>query len=199
MQEKGYFEKHPYFKELTTASREAVGAIEYFVKLEPHHKVVVVGCGYGRETLQIAPLVAHVYGIDVSDTILRKARKITKAKGIHNFTLILADTYKDGVPEDIDIVYSIVVMQHLTRDLVHDYFCTLEKKLAPTGKMVVQFLEKMTDIYYDADIRVYEPQVTWTKEQMFALAEECNLTLQIRTITINKDVLHHWGCFARSG
>lgn len=197
MQEKGYFEKHPYFKEFTSASMEAVGAIEYFVKLEEHHKVLIIGCGYGRETLQIAPHVQWVWGIDVSEKILKKARQVTSRRKIKNFTTILVDNYKQQVPSDIDIIYSIVVMQHLTRDLVYDYFHTLPRRLSPSGKMVVQFLEKLTDVYYDADIRVYEPQVTWTKDHIREMAETCGLTLQIRTVTINKEVFHHWCCFER--
>ena len=200
MHERRYFDnhKHPSFKDFNISGPETLRSIEYFIKLKPHYKVVVIGCGYGRDTLQIAPHVGHVYGIDVSDKILDKACRITADNGIHNFTPVLADTYRNDIPEDIDLVFSIVVIQHITRDLTHDYFNTLEKKLSPTGVMVVQFLERTKNICKDADLRVYEPGVTWTNKEICELAEECNLTLkEIRTIVLRKDILHHWAYFVK--
>ena len=138
-----------------------------------------------------------VYGIDVNRTILRKAVKITSENGVHNFTPILADTYKSGIPSGIDLVYSVVTMQHLTRDLVYDYFHALSEKLNKDGMMIVQFLERVGDKGLDAELRVYEPSVTWRKEQIVELAEECDLSLVIRTVKIKSDIFHHWGCFRK--
>ncbi len=197
MQEERYFEKHPCFRKFTTIGHETIPAIEYFTKLEPHYKVVVIGCGYGRETLQIAPRVEYVYGIDVSHTILQKAVKITSENGVHNFIPVLVDTYKEDIPSGIDLVYSVVTMQHLTRDLVYDYFHTLSRKLNKEGVMIVQFLERVGDKGLDAELRVYEPSVTWRKEQIVELAEECDLSLVIRTVKIKSDIFHHWGCFRK--
>ena len=195
MQEQGYFEKHVHFKNFTTIGHETIPAIEYFVRLESHYKVVVIGCGYGRETIQIAPLVSWVWGIDVNETILQKALDVLANEGIYNFTWVLAEDYEKYVPNNIDLVYSVVTMQHLTRDLVYDYFHVLSKKLNKEGVMIVQFLERIGDKGLDADLRVYEPSVTWKKEQIVDLAGKCNLSLEIRTVKIRDDIFHHWGCF----
>ena len=197
MQEEEYFEKHPCFKNFTTVGHETIPAIEYFTKLEPHYKVVIIGCGYGREVLQIAPHVEYVYGIDVSHTILQKAVKVTSENGVYNFIPILADRYKNDILSGIDLVYSVVTMQHLTRDLVYDYFHALSEKLNKDGMMVVQFLERVDDKGLDAELRVYEPSVTWKKEQIAELAEKCGLSLVIRTVKIKAGIFHHWGCFRK--
>ncbi len=199
MQEKGYFEKHVHFKNYTTVGHETLRSIECFMKLESHQKVVIIGCGYGRETLQIAPHVQWVWGIDVTEGILQKALEVTSSEGVHNFTGVLADDYAENVPDDIDLIYSVVTMQHLTRDLVRDYFHTLSKKLSPTGSMIVQFLERLDDKGDDADLRVYEPSVTWRKKEIAKLAEECGLSFTDRVVEINPNIFHHWGYFKVSG
>jgi len=47
----------------------------------------------------------------------------------------------------------------------------------------------------DADLRVYEPSVTWKEKQIARLSEEWGLTLTLRAVNIKPKVLHHWGYF----
>jgi len=94
-----------------------VAIINRFHPLAPDSKVVAIGCGYGRETLKITPIVNRMYGIDVSKKILDKAVNFLGTRNVHNFTPVLADNYKMAIPDSIDVVLSIVVMQRLTRDL----------------------------------------------------------------------------------
>src|SRR5712691_12656819 len=120
MQEQDYFENHPCYRGLDDHGGD-VNFIEKFITLNPKMSAVVIGCGYGRESAYIAKRVGWVYGIDVNETILSKARAWVTERGVHNFTAILADNYKSDIPNEIDLIYSIVVMQHLTKDLVYDY------------------------------------------------------------------------------
>ncbi len=151
LQEAGYFEKHVHFKGYTTIGHETLPSIEFFTKLRSIDKVVIIGCGYGRETIQIAPHVRWVWGIDVTEKLLQKALEVISSQGIYNFTGVLADNYNEHLPDNIDLIYSVVTMQHLTRDLVYDYFETLSKKLSSQGVMIIQFLERVKDKGLDAD------------------------------------------------
>ena len=197
MQEREYFEKHPRYKGLLAFGKETVPAIEQFTKLDSSQTVVVVGCGYGRECVQLALFVRQVYGIDVNPLIIKKAMEFTRAQGMTNFTGVIVDNWEQEIPGDIDIVYSMVVMQHLTRDLVYDYFNHLPKKLSPSGIMIIQFLEKFTDIYHDAEIKLYEPQVSWTKEEIEQLAEKHDLQVEIKTIKATELAVWHWCGFRK--
>ena len=145
MQDSGYFDNHPcYQPDVVASGDEGVTATAPFMALAPDQNVVVIGCGFGRESVPIARRVRHVYGIDVNDTILNKAMQYTASQGVSNFTPVAAADYRDKIPDGIALVFSIVVMQHLTRDLVEDYFRTLGAKLRPDGLMLVQFLEVMS-------------------------------------------------------
>lgn len=175
MQARGYFEKHVYYD---TASGELplfggdVEFIERFMPLDPDLQVVVIGCGYGRESVLIAPRVGHVFGIDVSGEILEKARRFTSEHGVENFTPVLAENWRERIPEGIDLVYAITVFQHLTRDLVRDYIEGLADRLRPGGRILCQFLDESSHAERyerDAELRVYEPSVSWGPEQIEAL------------------------------
>jgi len=61
--------------------------------------------------------------------------------------------------------------------------------------MIVQFLDRVSDKGLEAELRVYEPSVTWRRKQIIELAEECGLFLTIRTVGVRDDIFHHWGCF----
>lgn len=183
MQQNDYFEKHPCYDGLTDKYPSEVALIESFVPLRPEMKVVVIGCGYGRESAHIAPRVKRLYGIDVSERILDKAIRYLGERGVKNFTPVLAERYARDVPKGIDLVFSIVVMQHLTRDLVRDYFGNLSAKLRPGGVMLIQFLETLSPhAARDADLKTYEPSVSWSKEEIEELAPPNGLeVIEIRT------------------
>ena len=199
LQEQDYFEKHHCYGGLRDLGVGDAENIERFVKLVPTMQVAVIGCGYGRETLHIAPRVAHVFGIDVSDKILAKASEFLEARGIHNFTPIRADRYDSDLPSSLDLVYSVVVMQHLTRDLVRDYFTKLARKLSTSGSFVVQFIENLVEgTETDADTRDYEPSVSWTVKQLEQLGRLSNLALrEIRSYKVTDTAIWHWAWFGR--
>lgn len=43
--------------------------------LEPHHRVLDAGCGYGRLTAMVCPLVREYVGVDFSEQAIEEARK----------------------------------------------------------------------------------------------------------------------------
>lgn len=206
--DEGYFDQHPIYKGSREFSLNDYGgldaeqALSAFGGLGPDKNVVVIGCGYGRETLQLAPKVRHVWGIDVSDKVLARARGFLASHGIENFTPVLASEYGSRLPRDIDVVFSVVVMQHLTRDLVRDYFTTLKEHLAEGGMFVVQFLEELFDgvDQRDAELRVYEPSISWTVAQLAELSTEAGLRFrEVRTEMLGPKTLWHWAHFTKAG
>jgi cyclopropane fatty-acyl-phospholipid synthase-like methyltransferase len=199
LQNDGYFDSHPYYLGLINSNRGEIANIEAFRPLTSDMIVVVIGCGYGRETAYIAPRVNQVYGIDVNAVVLSKAVHYLAERSITNFTPVLADRYKTDIPDGVDLVFSIVVMQHLTRDLVEDYFVSLAKKLKFGGAMVIQFLEDCGDWkQIDAELKAYEPSVTWTLPELAALCRACGLVFNARSIQATDTCLWHWLYAVRS-
>ena len=203
LQDNDYFDHHPCYRGLKDfAQDDTLSTITRFVALDASMTVVVVGSGYGRESAQIAPHVRHVYGIDVNETILSKSVAYLEARGIRNFTPVLAESYAHDLPQGIDLVYSIVVMQHLTRDLTRGYFQNLGGKLSPSGSFVVQFLEELYPgvEQADAELRAYEPSVSWTSYQIAELSRAAGLQYkEVRTNLVTPTALWHWAHFGVPG
>lgn len=202
LQDENYFESHPCYKGINDFSGdEAVEAIQWFLPIRSDMRVAVIGCGYGRETLRLAPLVHQVYGIDVSETILKKAVSYLSERGVSNFSPIIAETFAQDIPDGIDLVFSIVVMQHLTRDLVHNYFTQLRRKLLPGGSFVVQFLDVEIPDYSASDASIQgggEPSVSWSPWQLVELSRAAGLKfVEIRTQLVTDVALWHWVHFRK--
>lgn len=201
LQEADYFDRHPRYEQgrLETGAYD-IETIGRFCSIEPHHVVVVIGCGYGRESAFICKRAALVYGVDVSDKIL--ARASAHLSGTHrvtNFRPVLAEKYATDIPSGIDLVYSVTVMQHLTRDLVCDYLQTLGGKLAPAGRMLIQFLEYGVSEPDASVSKVYEPTVSWTPDQIKQASEAAGLvTLNFTTDAVRPGCAWHWACLGRA-
>lgn len=202
LQDESYFEKHPCYKGISDfGGQEAIQAIEWFVPIRNDMRIVVIGCGYGRETLRLAPLVDQVYGIDVNETILKKAVAYLSERNITNFVPVLAETFAENVPDGIDLVFSIVVMQHLTRDLVRNYFLELGRKLSPGGGLVIQFLDEPNVDYSKTDALDAsggEPSISWSPWQLVDLSRAAGLKfVEIRTQLVTEAALWHWIYFRK--
>jgi len=129
----------------------------------------------------------------VSDRILTKAARFLSENGVGNFTPVLAERYKEKIPPQIDLVFSVVVMQHLTRDLVRDYFRGLQGKLKPGGHFLVQFVEDFLAYDTDAQAIDYEPSINWTPRQILELSEGVGLDfLEVRSRKVTPTALWHW-------
>jgi cyclopropane fatty-acyl-phospholipid synthase-like methyltransferase len=196
MQDHGYFDNHRCYRDRDAAGDYDLRQIERFVPLKPTDTVVVIGCGYGRETAHIAPRVKRVFGIDVSHTILSQTIAYVRARGILNFVPVLAEEYAEVIPDGIDLVYSLVTFQHLTRDLANDYLLTLGKKLAPDGRMVLQYLESENG-QDDAEIREYEPSVSWTPTQITWAANDAGLKVIDLVTDMHPRCFYHWAHLGR--
>lgn len=199
MQNDDYFENHMYYgqgkKELPLYGDD-LELIGRFVELKKEMTVAVIGCGYGRESVLISPHVKRIYGIDVNQKILNKAKRYVREKGVYNFIPVLAHSWQSAITDDLDFVFEITVFQHLTKDLTKDYIDGMRKKLKKNGRILCQFFESEYGTY-DADLRKYEPCVNWTMPEIVELAKECNLEiLKIEHRHFPKDKADwHWVLF----
>jgi FkbM family methyltransferase len=214
MQNKGYFEnqnqallkdfgeeKYQKFygttdpKKPRNTSEKDREHIARFVTLDRSMTAAIIGCGYGRETLAIAPQVKHVYGIDVNHTILDKAQDFLASNNVYNFTPVLAENWRTLTPPYLDFVYSITVFQHLTKDLVIDYLIGLSEKLTPEGTALCQFAE-LRGGTSDADLKVYEPSVNWTVAEIDTVLHDAGLeVISVSSEEIPDRGFWHWAFF----
>jgi cyclopropane fatty-acyl-phospholipid synthase-like methyltransferase len=203
LHEAGYYKLHPYYKDKTKAPDGDLLAIRHFLELRPEWTVAIIGSGYGREAVLIAPLVRKVYGVDVGEIVFAQMREYLAAKKVSNVEAVDASRWREELPAGLDFVYSFVTFQHLTRDLTRDYILGLAEKFAEDGRGVVQFSDSPTGSVDTEDIAV-EPNVRWTVSEIKALFEEAGLTIYrletrngVGGIRSKKPWVWHWVYFGK--
>jgi SAM-dependent methyltransferase len=95
------------------------------------------GCGVGRLSQALAEYADEVVGVDISAPMLAAAARIDTGSHctfIHNDAPDLR-----VLPDDhVDLVYSVLVLQHLPRPVIDTYLAELLRVLRPDGTAVIQ-------------------------------------------------------------
>lgn len=128
---------------------------------ELHKKVFLeLGCGTGRETRYYTEVFDTIYGVDVSENMIEKAKK-----RVSGATLLVCDGETLPVPDNsIDIVYSFIVLQHCPKDIVLSYFKEVKRVLRKGGVFVFQIhIGEQHQEQQD-----YLSYSTWTKQEVQA-------------------------------
>src|SRR5438445_1731383 len=96
------------------------------------------GCGVGRLARALASRYAEVIGVDIAASMLEHARKFNAdhanlrfVENVHGDLRFLPDA-------SIDLIYSVIVLQHMPAQLQRVYIAEFMRTLAPGGLAVFQ-------------------------------------------------------------
>ncbi len=95
------------------------------------------GCGVGRLTLPLAERCERVYGVDVSPSMLREARRNAERMGLPNVQWLPAERL-DELRGAYDLVQSFLVFQHIPVRDGERILATLVRGLRPGGVGSIQ-------------------------------------------------------------
>lgn len=101
--------------------------------------VIDFGCGLGRLTAALAPRFGHVTGVDISSSHLAIAREEIARRGIANVDFVQLETIEavERLPM-VDLVFSVIVLQHNPPPVILSLFAGLLGRVAPGGAAVIQ-------------------------------------------------------------
>lgn len=102
-----------------------------------------IGCGVGRLLREFSKMFNEIYGVDVSDEMIKKATELNvhlkNAKFIKNNGYDLSyfpDKY-------FDFVYSVVTFQHIPeKEIVHTYISEISRVLKKDGLFKIHIAKK---------------------------------------------------------
>ncbi|MEZ5461954.1 class I SAM-dependent methyltransferase [Dokdonella sp.] len=98
------------------------------------------GCGVGRLLIPLARVSKRATGIDVSSSMLEKARQHCARLGIENVQLALSDDALSRIKSSHDLIHSHIVFAHIHPSRGMKVMQRLAEKVSPGGFMAVQFL-----------------------------------------------------------
>jgi trans-aconitate methyltransferase len=103
--------------------------------------VLDLGCGIGRLTIPVAQArpQATVFGLDVSDAMLDRAR-LTRPLP-QNVLFVKGDGVRLPELPPLAAAFSVTVFQHLPEEVVEMYISQVALKLVPGGVFFFQFVD----------------------------------------------------------
>jgi SAM-dependent methyltransferase len=127
--------------------REVAGVFAELTRLgiDPgRRRALDFGCGVGRLSQALAEHVDQVVGVDISPTMLEKARELDRSGGRCAF--ILNEASDLGIIESgsVDVVYSSLVLQHMPPEFARGYLKEFARVLAPGGVAAFQVASRPT-------------------------------------------------------
>lgn len=114
-----------------TLSALSQAALEH-AAAQPGERVVDVGCGCGATTLSLAERGASVWGVDISEPMLARARE--RATGMDNVRFTRADAAAERFAAEHDLVFSRFGVMFF--DDPAAAFANLRTALRPAGRLV---------------------------------------------------------------
>src|SRR5208283_4983187 len=122
------------------AVRAIVSELKHFSADTHAMQALEIGCGPGRLLKPLSRHFARIYGVDVSDEMVRLARK--RLRDIPNAHVEATNgaTLSQFADASLDFIYSYAVFQHIpSRDVVLSYMREARRVLRPGGIFRAQF------------------------------------------------------------
>ena len=167
------------FARYASPPRDTPYPLEYAYNQLGHvegQRIVDFGCGSGANTVLLANRGAHVWGIDISEDLLRLAKRRLAVSGREGGATFIAGSAHDlPFPDNsIDVVFGIAILHHLDLDLVSR---EVRRVLKPGGRAIFQEPVRNSPVlrfvrslipYRAPDISPYERPLTDAELERFA-------------------------------
>ena len=137
--------------------------------LNKNDKVLELGCGTGRLSLNVAPKVKSFTGIDISEKTIEKAKEHLH---FDNIKLLCADFLEYTFNEKFDLVFSSLTFMHIKEKL--EAIAKISSLLNPNGRVVIS-LDKNRETYIEYGTRKLEIYPD-SPEEIVVLMEKVGLT-----------------------
>lgn len=101
------------------------------------------GCGAGRLTRALAARFSNCWGVDISPTMIEKARALNRHQPACKFWLNQETNLRNFDDATFGFIYSSLVLQHIHRKFLPGYLAELVRVLRPGGALVFQVADRL--------------------------------------------------------
>jgi ubiquinone/menaquinone biosynthesis C-methylase UbiE len=96
------------------------------------------GCGAGRLTHALADHFDQVVGIDIAPSMIDVARRLHAHRPIIEFRVNSSNRLESIASDSIDLVYTLLVLQHMPPRYIREYLAEFIRVLSPGGVLIFQ-------------------------------------------------------------
>ncbi|KMT16559.1 hypothetical protein BVRB_3g048510 isoform B [Beta vulgaris subsp. vulgaris] len=118
-------------------------------RVEQHHEVLDIGCGWGSLAIEVVRKTGCKYtGITLAEEQLKLAEQRVKEAGLQdNIQFLLCDYRQLPAACKYDRIISCGMIEHVGHEYYEDFFRTCESVLADNGLLVLQFISVPDELY----------------------------------------------------
>ena len=116
-----------YTTSVAHTDREVLGRLVEMADSKADWRVLDIGTGTGHTALAFAPHVREVIGLDLTEEMLREARKLAQKRNIDNVTFQSADVHR--LPRELDESFDLVTCRRAAH-----HFSDIERALAEMSR-----------------------------------------------------------------
>ena len=102
------------------------------------HRALDFGCGAGRLTHALADHFAQVIGVDIAPSMINVARRLHAARVNVEFRVNSSSRLESIESDSIDLVYTLLVLQHMRPRYIREYLAEFVRVLSPGGVLIFQ-------------------------------------------------------------
>jgi len=113
-------------------------AADHLERARARNVALDFGCGVGRLSRALASRFAKVVGVDISASMLAHARRLNADRPNIEFVENAAPDLRFVADASVDLVYSVITLQHTPAQLQRGYIAEFMRALAPDGLAVFQ-------------------------------------------------------------
>jgi SAM-dependent methyltransferase len=126
---------------LQTGRDEITALIEYLdarALAGRRHRALDFGCGAGRLTHALAEHFDQVIGLDIAPSMIDIARRLHGGARNVEFRVNASSRLESIESASIDLVYTLLVLQHMAPRYIREYLAEFVRVLRPGGVLVFQ-------------------------------------------------------------
>lgn len=118
-------------------SNDITSLLEKLGVIDKSSEVLDIGCGVGRAAYKLAERVQKYTGVDTAPSMIKLARKYVKGINVE-FLVTNGKDLKTFAKDRFNLVFSILVFQHLPQTIFKNYLRESLRVLQKHGKIVFQ-------------------------------------------------------------
>lgn len=129
-----------------TGTREVAAVLGCLASLGLHPDIAApvldFGCGVGRLTRALAASFGQCWGVDISETMIRLAKKFNADRPQCRFLVNPVDNLQVFESGYFGFIYTSIVLQHMEQRYARRYLVEMTRILRPGGILVFQLLDR---------------------------------------------------------